>query len=86
MLAASLYAGLFAFGSEFAMPGWPLEQCGMLNLELGGPEREPTEENPGGRIILDMLSDSLLISKRAIKTVRAKVWGRGAWVRLSSCR
>ena len=75
MLAASLYAGLFAFGSEFAMPGWPLEQRGMLNLELGGPEREPTEEDPGGRIILDMLSDSLLISKRTIKTVRAKGYG-----------
>ena len=54
MLAASLFAGFFVFGSEFNMPGRPLEERGLMNLELGGPGREPEGEDPGGRIVLDL--------------------------------
>jgi hypothetical protein len=34
MLAAALHAGFFVFASEFSMPGRPLEQRGMINLEV----------------------------------------------------
>ena len=34
MLAAALHAGFFVFASEFSMPGRPLEQRGIINLEV----------------------------------------------------
>ena len=73
MLAAALHAGFFVFGSEFELPRRPLEERGLTNLELGGPEIEPQGEDPGGRIVLDLspgADDRLVVGKRSIKTVR----------------
>ena len=34
LLAAALHAGFFVFASEFSFPGRPLEQRGVINLEV----------------------------------------------------
>ena len=54
MLAAAIHAGFFCFASEFRMKGRRLEARGLLNLELAGPNLEPSGEVPGGRIVLDL--------------------------------
>ena len=72
MLAAALHAGFFAFGSEFSFPGRSLEERALLNLELGGPAREPSGEDTGGRIVLELSRDPLTVGKRAVKTVRQR--------------
>ena len=76
MLAAALFAGFFPFASEFAFPGRPLQERGLINLELGGPEVDRHESDPGGRLVLDLSdgsTDRLVVGKRCIKTVRAAV-------------
>ena len=76
MLAAALFAGFFPFASEFAFPGRPLQERGLINLELGGPEVDRREGDPGGRLVLDLSdgsTDRLVVGKRCIKTVRAAV-------------
>jgi hypothetical protein len=73
LLAAALHAGFFAFGSEFRCPGRGLAERGLLNLELGGPEREPRGEEVGGRIVLDLSAGSTQrprVGKRAAASVR----------------
>ena len=75
-LAVALRAGFFCFGSEFSLPGGqPIQERGMLNLELAGPALEPSGEEAGGRIVLDLApgsGQSLVVGKRSIKTVREK--------------
>jgi Leu/Phe-tRNA-protein transferase len=76
MLAAALFAGFFPFASEFAFPGRPLQERGLLNLELAGPEIDWQEGDAGGRLVLDLSessTDRLMLGKRSIKTVRAAV-------------
>ena len=94
MLAAACYAGFFCFASEFAYPGRPLEQRGLLNLELAGPEVDRQEGDPGGRLILDLSSgstDRLILGKRSIKSVQragggsASDGGGGTPYRLTVC-
>ena len=73
MLAAAIHAGFFCFASEFRMKGRRLEARGLLNLELAGPNLEPTGEIPGGRIVLDLTPAAisrLVVGKRSIKTIR----------------
>ena len=70
MLAASMWAGFFPFASEFRFPGRPLEQRGLLNLELGGPEIDRVDGDPGGRVVLDLSpesADRLAVGKRSLK-------------------
>lgn len=72
MLSAALRAGFFCFGSEFHMPGRPIEERGLLNLELAGPAIEPCGDEIGGRLVLDLTpgsGQSLVVGKRSIKTV-----------------
>ena len=71
MLAVALFAGFFPFASEFAFPGRRLEERGLLNLELGGPEVDVREGDPGGRLVLELSpasSDRLIIGKRSLKS------------------
>ena len=73
MLAAAIHAGFFCFASEFRMKGRRLEARGLLNLELAGPNLEPSGEVPGGRIVLDLTptaTSRLVVGKRSIKTIR----------------
>eukprot|EP01051_Picozoa_sp_SAG22_P001965 SAG22_NODE_83_length_21704_cov_58.556584_8_plen_490_part_00 len=75
LLAAAVWAGFFCFGSPYELPGRNELDRGLLNLELGGPAREPSGEDPGGRIVLDLSSgcEQLVVGKRATKSVRPVV-------------
>ena len=74
MLAAALWSGFFPFASEYAFAGRALASRGLLNLELGGPEVDRQEGDPGGRLVLDLSQgspDRLTLGKRSIKKVRS---------------
>jgi hypothetical protein len=74
VVSAAVRAGFFVFGSEFKLARRALEDRALLNLELGGPAREPSGEDVGGRIVLDLAAGSdqhLVVGKRSIKTVRS---------------
>ena len=71
LLAAAVFAGFFPFASEYSFPGRPLAERGLLNLELGGPECDVRDGDPGGRLILDLAPGSterLSVGKRSVKS------------------
>jgi hypothetical protein len=75
-----VHAGFFCFGSPYELPGRAAQDRGLLNLELGGPARDPSGEDPGGRIVLDLSGGEpaggrLTVGKRAAKSVRRAAGG-----------
>eukprot|EP01048_Picozoa_sp_COSAG05_P014759 COSAG05_NODE_1699_length_4254_cov_3.541276_5_plen_305_part_00 len=61
----ALCAGLFPFGSEFALPAAPLSARSFINYELAGEGGGRTH----GRIVLDLGGGGVLKGRKAIKSV-----------------
>jgi hypothetical protein len=99
-LAAALWAGFFVFGSEYSFVARPLEERGLMNFELAGPEvKRDDAVDPSGRLILDLSPGSaqrLALGKRSVRTVSVSAArredapgggsGGGTVYRLSVCR